>query len=269
MSTAAPPVRWWVAPPGSDESLGSVVARAAAFFECEPKWLWANLLGGRADIDMDDPPAGVLVRLAGAIGIAARNLQGHRLADAPWLLARDARTAYCPLCWAEQGGEAPAMRRAWHGCLQTICSLHGAPLMAWRTRKRPPEWNPDALNQTDRDILELIDHFSTRLEACLFRGEPWPSDWKGNALAARTMLLRVSFNYEAHPQHPPASDVVATTALRPFIHGPIHALKSKKRLRWEDFREIADPSVRRAALWLVAWRTIPDLDERFRPGWFT
>jgi hypothetical protein len=261
-------VRWWVAPPGPDESLGSLVARAAAFFEGESGWLWTNLLEGRTDIDMDDPPAAVLVRLARATGIAARQLQGHRLADAPGLLARGARSAYCPVCWAEQGGEVPSQRRSWMGCFRTVCEVHRAPLLAWRPHQRAIPLQLPAFDPTDRDILDLIDKFGRTLEGSLLCGEPWPEAWKGDAMAARTMLLRVCFNYDAEAHFAPVSDVVATRTLRPYIHGPIRIIASKKRVHWDDFRRIADPVVRRAALWLVAWRVMPGLEDRFRPGWF-
>ena len=38
-------------------------------------------------------------------------------------------------------------------------------------------------------------------------------------------------------------------------------------LLWEAFRSIADPAVRRAALWIGAWAFMPDLAPEMNPGW--
>ncbi|HEY2346373.1 MAG TPA: TniQ family protein [Xanthomonadaceae bacterium] len=263
-------VRWWIAPPEPDESIGSWVARAAVFFERHPLALWADLLGipdGRA-VDMDDPPAWALVRLARATGMSPRQLYTHRLADAPWLLAQHARRVYCPSCLSERGGEVLVRQRKWFGCLRTACPTHRVPLLAWEERKAPIPWSTDYLGPAEQAILDLIERVGSTLEDCLTGQAEWPSDWRGDALAARTTLLRLCINYGAWRSHAGVADVLAPPLLRGLIHGPTHRMDPRRKPIWDDFRAIVDPAVRRAALWVVAWKVIPGLGNRFRPGWF-
>src|SRR5690606_7874054 len=95
--------RWWIRPPMPDETLRSVINRAAALYECPPKRLWEclNWDDPQPYGEIDSPALRVLRRMAIAMGLPPSDLSAQRLPDAPWLLAPQADEVYCPLCWTD------------------------------------------------------------------------------------------------------------------------------------------------------------------------
>jgi hypothetical protein len=265
--------RWWIAPPRPDESLRSVVARAADLYRLDVPRLWRALQGsGQAIGDLDDPPARQLCLMAQAMAVPAARLHAHRLPDAPWLLAPEARLASCPRCDEEArvAGKAPIYRRSWARVLSTSCGEHAVPLRRSvsvlspgdRGFKLPLPESEDALA-----LLGMIERFGITLDGCLYFGKPWPSEWKGTPALARAGLLRACCNLDSQAQWVPIDDVQPLATLLLDIHGSRHRCSPTHHgVGWEGFRRIATPALRRAALWLVAWECIPNLPSEFWPG---
>ena len=51
-----------------------------------------------------------------------------------------------------------------------------------------------------------------------------------------------------------------------YVHGPSHRQEPVKKLRWDGYREIADPAIRRAGLWIAAWELMRERSDELSPG---
>lgn len=267
--------RWWVSPPGPDESLRSLLARVADMYESEPGEVWSRLNAGdpQAAGEVDDPSCAALHRMGQALGVPGASLQAHRLHETPGLLAPAARTAMCPCCWVEDdaAGRPRSYRRAWAHVLRTVCPVHRVHLVIPRDRRQPDlaaaQAQQAALTPDDLQILALIDRLGATLESALCEGAPWPCDWQGSAVSARQALVQVSFNPGGVRGPPVIANVCPSPTLASVVHGPLHYRGPGEAADWEAFRRIADPCVRRAALWVVAWQVVPELPDIYSPGW--
>lgn len=267
--------RWWVSPPGPDESLRSLLARVADLYESEPGEVWSRLNAGdpQAAGEVDDPSCAALHRMAQALGVPGASLQAHRLHETPGLLAPAARAAMCPCCWAEDdaAGRPRSYRRAWAHVLRTVCPVHRVHLVIPRDRRQPDlaaaQAQQAALTPDDEQILSLIERFGATLEAALCGGAAWPAEWQGSAVSARRALVQVSLNPGGVRGPPVIANVCPSPTLASLVHGPLHYRGPGEAADWEAFRRLADPCVRRAALWVVAWQVVPDLPELCSPGW--
>jgi hypothetical protein len=267
--------RWWIQPPMPDESMRSVLNRAAALYGRTSAQLWASLNSDdpRPAGDVESPSSAALRRMAAAIGMPASELLAHRQPDTPWLLAPHARNVCCPMCWDEDRarGEPCSIRRGWNRLLRTACPQHGCPL-----RIAPEQWarfTPShplpvpQLSEQEQQILDLIESFGQTLEQSIYFGERWPDDWRGNAQLARQLLLAVSFNVNEVRNFPLINYAQVSGNLTGLIRGTRHQYEPVRKLRWDSYREIADPALRRAGLWVTAWTLLPDLPVELSPGW--
>lgn len=253
----------------------SLLARVADLYESEPGEVWSRLNAGdpQAAGEVDDPSCAALHRMAQALGVPGASLQAHRLHETPGLLAPAARAAMCPCCWAEDdaAGRPRSYRRAWAHVLRTVCPVHRVHLVIPRDRRQPDlaaaQAQQAALTPDDGQILALIDRFGGTLEAALCDGAAWPADWQGSAISARQALVQVSLNPGGVRGPPVIANVCPSPTLASVVHGPLHYRGPGEAADWEAFRRIADPCVRRAALWVVAWQVVPDLPELCSPGW--
>lgn len=267
-------MRWWIAPPGPDESLRSILARAAAFYHCEPDELWAGLQAEKgASDDVDDPNLHALRRMAQAIGVPSCTLHRLRVPDAPWRMVPEARSSYCPRCHAEaRRADRPVChQRAWTYVLRTRCPHHGVPLLPASSVRSRWDRTPTGLvapapGTPEHAVLEAIERFAAALERSLFFGVAWPEGWRGDARVARDRLLRLTCHTGKELAHVPLVNVMPSTSLAPFVHGPRHLVAPVRRWSWEAFRTIADPAIRRAALWVVARECVPGLDAKLYSG---
>lgn len=267
--------RWWIRPPMPDESLRSVLSRAAALYERHPQHIWDSLNEDDPEPagDVESPSCAALNRMATAIGTAPSTLFAHRLPDAPWLLATKARTIYCPICWSQYlaRGEPCAIRRNWCRLLHTRCPDHCCPLRLapeqWATRTRPPVLELPNFTGLERRILDLIESFGAILEDSLYHGAAWPSYLKGDPQTARLLLLAVSFNLNQVRDCPLTKCVYTTGNLENFVRGPLQRQEPVTELRWKSFREIADPAIRRAGLWATGWELMRERPRELSPGW--
>lgn len=267
---------WFITGPGPDERLGSVVDRAASLYGTTGECLLGELVGeGEGDIgDVDGGGAAVVASIARAIQIAPRDLWRHRLPDHPSLLAPSARLAFCPACWQEDraAGREPGLRREWAGVLRTMCALHAEPLRLSGPFLRGSEAmlsrrGNHSAEEDGAACLAAIDHFGRTLEGALFLGKPWPTDWVLSPLRARAVLLAVSLNLGEDDAFPAVSRLVYPSLLAGCVRVPQHSISPLRGEPWEAFRAIADPSLRRAALWLTAWFACPCWNQGWRPGW--
>lgn len=268
---------WFVPAPGPDERLGSVVERAAQLYGVTADALLEELTGqAAARVDRIDAAGPHEVRaMARALGVPAARLWRHRLLDAPRWLAPTARHAACLTCWQEDRaiGRPPGFRRAWAAALRTRCPHHGTPLQradpANLASVRARAFVEIPVNAEALKWLDCVEHVGRTLEAVLFEGAAWPADWRLSAEQTRAALLAVSLNLGADDAMLPTSRIVAPTFLEEWVHVPRHAVGPVRGDPWTAYQGIADPALRRAALWLVAWWTVPGLPDAWRPGWFS
>lgn len=270
MSTLAG-MRWWISPPAPDETLRSVLERAAAFYHWEPERLWQELNSGDlgASGTIDQPSSRALIRLGQALGMSAVQLRQHRVPDAAWRLDPAARRAICPICWELPAPDGQPELRSWTRVLRTRCPTHDAPLCLPVSRHHAgtDASKLEVLTPEDREVLRLIETFGTAVEASLFFGTPWPANWRCDVREARRLLVEVSTYTGEGSGHALIANVSPSATLTPFIHGWRHLLSGEGRRDWEWFRQVVDPAVRRAALWAVAWELVPDLPGHLSPGW--
>lgn len=263
--------RWWIPPPVADESLRSVLNRAAVLYECEPAALWNELCAHIPDAapEIDDPPAQCLMALAQVLSCRADGLHAHRIVDSPGRLSPSARKAYCPRCREDdmRSGRPAHDRRAWTYVLRTQCDLHCAPLrlqssynLASALVEDPP------LAPVEREILEFVAMFGRTLEASLFHGAPWPARWVKSAAWSRNTLCNLTCNVGPQRAHVPLAYLLAPPGLARFIRAPSRPVDPARRVEWDNFRAIADPAIRRAALWAVGWNVVPELPYTLYPG---
>ena len=155
-----------------------------------------------------------------------------------------------------------SIRRGWNRVLRTTCPDHGCPLRLapeqWATSSLSHPFQPPAFTQQEQQILDLIEAFGEALERSLYFGDPWPSEWRGNPQTARQLLLAVSFNVNEVRDFPLTKYVQVSGNLKGFIRGPLHQQEPYKKLRWDAFRGVADPALRRAGLWATAWALMPE-----------
>lgn len=258
-----------------DETLRSVVNRAAALYECPPGRLWEclNWDDPQPYLEVESPSLHALRRMAAAIGMPAPGLSAHRLPDAPWFLASLAEEVYCPMCWIEdqRRGDPLWIRRGWKRVLRTRCPAHRLPLVLspehWATWPRSRLLQLPDLAEHEQLILEMIASFGEILERSLYDGAPWPENLTGNPQIARQMLVAVSFNTNRIRDLPLTKCVRTSGNLARYIHGPLHHQEPVKKLRWDAYREIADPAIRRAGLWITAWELMRERPDELSPGW--
>jgi len=267
---------WLIPGPGPDERLGSVVDRAANLYGTTADNLLAELSGGRSNtiVDADAARPQDIVSMARAMGVSSRALWSHRLPDHPSLLAPGARRAMCPMCWEEDraAGRPRAYRRDWAGVLRTTCSRHATALEFTRSTAFGWDVRSDnhaiAMTEEKCVCLAAIEHFGRTLEGALFFDCPWPTHWALSPQRARSALLAASLNLSQEEAFPPLSRMIHPSMMTGLVRTPLHVLSPLRGPPWEAFRAIADPMLRRAALWLVGWWTCPEWLDAWRPDGF-
>lgn len=264
--------RWWLAAPGDDETLRSLVERADRLYGVPPEeaYVWQDIGGGGHGVD--SPSSYELLRLASMLGVSARRLVAHRLRDHPALLDSTERRAYCPRCIQEDrvDGRPRAFRRAWARFFLLHCPRHDVPLQ-WAEPRLAAISDPilhQALKPPEADaleVLQLIHAFAQTLEACLWQRRTWPTQWRGSAHTARAFLIRTLSNVTGEHAAPAAAQLWLPTEWAPWITFPSRAVPPMDTAPWNSVRRVGRPAWRRAGLWLTAWQVIPRLPERLRP----
>lgn len=258
--------RWWIPPPQPDESLRSVLARAAAFYRRRPHNIWRALIKdgpGEAGC-VDCPRPWVLARLARALGVSAPEVFQCRLPDRPWLVKGQDQMAYCPICWNEDiaAGRPIYLRREWAHLLKMQCRIHDYPLLPcqenWATREGYPYVVP-AFSSHEHAIFSLVDRFAHEFCATAFEGSPWPPYALFSFEQARNALILVNYSTAGGREFSVTHEILPFRKLRYGIRGPKLPKHVPTRVTWILFRDITNPTHRRAALWLVACNVLPDL----------
>jgi len=271
-------VRWWVAGPGEDESLRSMVERVERLYGGErdgfPTWQQDSDTSTYASASrMDAPSIKRLLELARLLGVSPATLHTHRMLDGPYLLHKMQRRAYCPACWLsdESTGRPRAFRRAWAGVFALNCAKHGTPLQWAEPRLSESITAPLNLpalpsGHRDQKVLQLIEDFARALDASLTRNAAWPLSWRGNAHSTRALLIRCVANLGWERGYAPVSSLSPPLSIRAFVCPPRGASEPLVSQRpWESVRALGRPAWRRAALWIAAWYVIPDLPDECRP----
>lgn len=268
-------LRWWIPGPGNDESLRSIVERAERLYGREGdafrRRLWPRATPlPKAETPLDTLSARELCELGRMIGVEPRALFAHRLADQPMLLKPTERRAYCPLCWAGDRSEGRPLvyRRAWAGVFSLRCTIHDAPLQ-WAS----PHLSMEAAvavaahprTAAGVRILRFIESFAGQLEEALRGTAAWPRGWRGDAHAARALLMRCTVNLGCMPEHPPFGSLSAPPDLVDFVRPPARRIEPLSEAPWEQVRALGPPAWRRAALWMVSRYVMPSPKTGFLP----
>jgi hypothetical protein len=266
--------RWWLATPGNDESLRSLVERADRLYGKPPQegYAWQSRPYEEESNRLDAPTSRELVRLARMLGTSPRHLHSHCLEDGPHLLETSERRAYCPRCLQEDraAGRPRTFRRTWARVLVVSCAEHGTPLH-WAEPRLAAAVNFDlepslpALAEKDWEVVRLIDTFAQTLEACLWGDASWPTEWRGSPHAARALLIRCLNNLSYQRASPPVAQLWVPSSLISLIGFSSRRLPPLSGVPWEAVRRVGRPAWRRAALWLVAAQVIPGIPERNQP----
>ncbi|MGH9436336.1 MAG: TniQ family protein [Terriglobia bacterium] len=144
-----------------DESISSYLDRAASVHGVDRYVLGRDLLAQAYPgiplpcvEDWDQPPPRALQALAQASGLSAKALlKDHGITDGPGWLLPQARTAWCPQCFARDASwQPPYFRREWARAACTFCPEDGEPLLDW-----PPEGRIEKGKRQGRRLpLELL-----------------------------------------------------------------------------------------------------------------
>jgi hypothetical protein len=249
------PGMWFVPGPGPDESLRSVLSRAASLYRTTPQNLWSFLCDpadGSAS-DVDDPNPSVILRWARCLGVEPSALRAHCRQDHPRWLAPEARQSHCPHCWAEddEAGRPRGFRRGWDRVLAMWCPVHQVPLRSSLSGQRL-SLDREVLREGAQDLLRRVDNFGEQLERSIFDAEPWPTAWRGSPQQARALVLVCALNLHSTDEFPALSSLLLPSQMPNLLHGPLHRMQPLRSAPWEALRHLADPAVRRAALWVAA-----------------
>lgn len=266
--------RWWLAAPGHDESLRSLVERADRLYGKPPEegYAWQSRPSGEKPSHLDAPTSRELIRLARMLGTSSCRLRAHCLEDGPHLLDVNERRAFCPRCLREDrsAGRPRAFRRAWARVLVVSCAEHDMPLH-WAEPRLAAQVNfdleptPPELAETDWEVLRFIDAFARTLGACLWGDASWPKKWRGDPHAARALLIRCLTNLCWQRASLPIAQLWIPASLTEVVGFPSRRVAPLHGSPWDAVRRIGRPAWRRAALWLVADQVIPGLPARCRP----
>jgi hypothetical protein len=202
----------------------------------------------------------------------SREAWSIQLEDGPHLIYPTERRAYCLQCIREDqaSGRPRAFRREWARFFLLSCPNH-------RTTLYWAEPRLSALKDMDserplhpeepwqQELLELIDQFALTLEACLWRGASWPTNWYGTPSSARAYLTRHLCNLIGVSTTLPIIHLWTENLPFPFVAVPKRPIPPLDGPAWESVRRIGRPSWRRAALWLTAWKVIPGLPIHWKP----
>lgn len=268
-------IRWWIPGPGNDESLRSIMERADRLYGGQGDvfrlrlWPRATMLPNDVS-DLDALSARELCELSRMIGVRPRILFAHRLSDDPLLLKPSERRAYCPACWMDDRstGRPPAFRRAWAGFFSLRCAVHDAPLhWASSNLSMDAAIGVPACPRTahSKRILRFIEACADQMERALRSQATWPRDWRGDAYAARALLMRCVVNLGCMLEHPPFASVAAPPDLSAFIKPPARRVEPLREAPWDLVRALGPPAWRRAALWMVSRYVIPAPKPGYRP----
>lgn len=211
-------VRLHIGPPAVDESISSVLDRAANLYSLCRTTLLGQIMGARAaPRDYDCLVNRSFIEpLASAMDVPAEDIEALACvrSQPPVLIGDRQRDAYCPLCFDEscREGRAPYFRLSWASMFVTFCSEHRTPLFHWKwvtaegRRSFPegfyhrggdlPRWYAadlrQATNWRNRTVCEEALHLfdeTVRLET------EWSSEGLGNLKA--TVSGEIA-NKEAH-----------------------------------------------------------------------
>lgn len=259
--------RWWIAAPGEDESIRSVVGRA-----CE-QYRWVGSFGDRLTQrrctmperrSLENCGARDIRALADRLGMAPRTLFAHRTVDEAGFVCAPGYGVYCPRCWqcADRGGRPRTFRRACQSLFQLSCPVH--PTVPLRQailtlRQRQPVGNERRPTARARECLEWVDHFAARLRACLFDRAPWPAHWCGDANAAKVLLSACVSNLTDTRGYSLLHNVMVPVHLSMWLARPSGRLEPLRGDAWSALREILDPKARRLAFWFIGWLTVSDM----------
>lgn len=272
--------RWLVSTPCADESLRSVLGRAADLYGQEPDILWTGLLGAAQlpPCAIDDPSTEAIDALAYVLAVQPGRLNRLRLPAGQRSLDHGRRHPFCPRCWRadDAAGRPRHFRRAWAKALSLRCELHGTPLVAWHASRHqfaPRSSDDISLHELlvdgvekqpeVRDALAYIHDFADRVARCGDDESMWPSDWNGTLGEALRDLVQVMT-----PDGPVESSWLSQTytsaALRPFIHPGPSVPEAGGSEGWERFCRTTDPATRRMALWLIGSWVVPSWPDQLR-----
>lgn len=265
-----PQVRVAIDGPQPDETISSVLARAAMFWDVE-RWVLLESLGVTTT-DWDHPSEPALQGLAEAIGVRASVLQALTVASDQGILPVDRRIAYCPSCWAEDvaQGRAPYCRRAWASCAAIACPVHATPLYAWdvdvrgerrplpaleAARQRSETWHADLAHAQTPGLhrdLQPLAAFAQTAQAALDGDIPWPAGWRGDRPTGLALVRLLTTNPAPFPDRLVLDRLLPVAGDSRRFAGHRRASASVSSDTGTAWLAFGDPAIRRTAWWLLA-----------------
>jgi hypothetical protein len=272
-------VRWWIPAPGEDESIRSIVGRAAHRYRYIGSYgdrLVAHPSAPRERIpSLEGCGAEDILALADRLSIRSRELFAHRQVDSPDLIIETMRAAYCPRCWAQadRQGLPRTFRRTCQSIFALSCPVHPTvPLRQAMIQARdssPSEKEmPSKLTPRARRFLTWVDGFTATLAVCLFKGAAWPTHWCGDPNAAKVLLSACVTNLTDCRGYALIHNAMVPLHLFSWVRRPAGRLEPLAGDPWTAVRELADPEVRRLAFWLMGWLTVSDMPIDLWPDGF-
>lgn len=270
-------VRVSIDAPAADETISSVLDRAAAFWRVERLTLAAELGFGAGDEDLDAPSKRSRHALANATGFSIDVLNGLEISSGPDWLHSECRSAYCPRCWKEdvQQGRSPYFRRTWASCAALSCTNHACLLYAWETdrtgRRRPPPqreqsnrsgtlWLEDLIHAESSKELRSLDSlaaFASRAQSAFQERTPWPTNWRGCVATGRSLMNLLAKNPSPYPERLAMDRLVPDCGDFRWFAGHSRAAEPIHALNIEPIAQIGSPALRRTAWWLTARTLVP------------
>lgn len=267
-------VRAAIGPPASDETISSVLDRAANFWGIDRPSLLAAVGASSCGEDDDAPSPITLGAIAEMTGFPPASLAPLTVPDSAQQLQTGHRGGYCPRCWADDVAQQrePYFRRSWASCAALACDLHGNLLYAWEVDNGGLRRPPPVMRYPDEGIwLSDLAHAASAINACLLKpllafarhanaalndAAAWPIEWRGTPETGRALIRLLTNNPAPYSEHLAMDRLVPEGPDARWFSG--HRRASKGGVvdsPVTPLHQMADPAIRRTLWWLLA-RTV-------------
>jgi hypothetical protein len=262
--------------PAPDETLSSVLDRAASFWGVDRSAVVAAMELGGGICDPDAPSPAAMSAIASTTGFSEESLDALVMDDSDELVLPARRISYCPKCWAEDWAQRrdPYFRRSWSYVASLMCERHGTLLYAWETDARGNRLSPptrirphpsDAVwqshvthadHETDMRILKPLVAHASHAIATFRDAAKWPIGWRGNSETGRALIALLATNPAPYSERLAMDRLVPRGPDMQWFAGHRSSSRTTPSVcALAPIRRIGNPAYRRTLWWLIA-RTI-------------